>query len=85
MVKLHIKDHCIETAAKLEFKRLMDKYFETDNDTGTLEDKIEVLREFIETADFVYLRGNDPRLSGEVETVVFIKKENDEINIIFSD
>lgn len=84
MIKLHIKDHCIETAAKLEFKKLMDEYFETDNDTGLLEDKIEVLREFIESADFVHLRGSDQRLSGEIETVVYITKENDEIKIIFS-
>ena len=85
MVKLHIKDHCIETAAKQEFKRLMDNYFESDNGTDSIEEKIEVLREFIEKADFAKLRGSDPRLAGETESAVYLKKENNQIKIVFSE
>jgi len=85
MVKLYIKDHCIETAAKQEFKRLMDNYFESDNETGLIEEKIEILREFIEKADFGQLRGSDPRLAGETESDVYLKKENNRIKIVFSE
>lgn len=85
MVKLHIKDHCIETAAKHEFKLLMDKYFESNNETGSIENQIEVLREFLETADFAQMRRSDPKLSGEVESVVYLKKDDNGINIMFLD
>ena len=83
MVKLHIKNHCIETSAKQEFKRLMDNYFESDNGTESIEENIEILREFIEKADFARLRSSDPRLTGEVESVVYLNKEDNEIKIIF--
>lgn len=85
MVKLQIKDHCIETAAKHEFKRLMDDYFEADadNETDSIEENIEILREFIEKADFARLRSSDPRLTGEIESVVYLDKDGDEVKIIF--
>lgn len=84
MVKLQFKGHCIETAAKQEFKRLMDKYFESDNGIKSMEKNIEILREFIEKVDFARLRSSDPRLAGDIESVVYLKKEDNEIKLIFS-
>jgi hypothetical protein len=73
-VKLHIKNHCIETEARNEYRRLMDIYFSTDDLEGELDEKIELLRDFLEKSDFPKLRALDARLSGEHESYVLIKR-----------
>jgi hypothetical protein len=73
-VKLHIKNHCIETEARNEYRRLMDIYFSTDDLEGKLDEKIELLRDFLEISDFPRLRTSDTRLSGEQESCVVIKR-----------
>ncbi|PKL35451.1 MAG: hypothetical protein CVV44_21840 [Spirochaetae bacterium HGW-Spirochaetae-1] len=84
-VALHIKDHCVETEAKNELKRLMDRYFSEDDVEGVLEDQIEILREFIETSDFSGLRSSDPRLSGDTESTVVLQKNGQgKISLQFS-
>jgi hypothetical protein len=73
-VKLHIKNHCIETEARNEYSRLMDSYFSTDDVEGELDDKIELLRDFLEKSDFPKLRSSDLRLSGGRESDVVISR-----------
>jgi hypothetical protein len=73
-VNLHIKSHCIETEARNEFSRLMDTYFSTDDLEGELDDRIELLRDFLEKSDFPTLRASDMRLSGGRESDVVIKR-----------
>lgn len=73
-VKLHIKNHCIETEARNEYRRLMDTYFSTDDLEGELDEKIELLRDFLEKSDFSKLRSSDARLSGQQESHVLIKR-----------
>ena len=73
-VKLHIKNHCIETETRNEYRRLMDIYFSTDDPHGELDEKIELLRDFLEKSDFTKLRASDARLSGEEESHVLIKR-----------
>ncbi len=80
-VNLHIKSHCIETEARNEFSRLMDTYFSTDDLEGELDDKIELLRDFLENSDFPKLRSSDTRLSGGQESDVVLKR-NDKGGII---
>ncbi len=75
-VNLHIKSHCIETEARNEFRRLMDTYFSTDDLEGELDDKIELLRDFLEKSDFPKLRSSDMRLSGGQESDVVIKRSD---------
>lgn len=76
-VNLHIKSHCIETEARNEFSRLMDRYFNTDDLEGELDEKIELLRDFLESSDFPKLRSSDMRLSGGQESDVVIKRGED--------
>ncbi len=76
-VNLHIKSHCIETEARNEFGRLMDRYFSTDDIEGELDEKIELLRDFLESSDFPKLRASDLRLSGGQESDVVIKRSED--------
>jgi hypothetical protein len=73
-VKLHLLNHCIETEARNEYRQLMDKYFSTDDLEGELDEKIELLRDFLEISDFPKLRASDARLSGEQESHVVIKR-----------
>jgi hypothetical protein len=73
-INLRVKDHCIETAAKIELNRLMERYFNTDDLEGELDDRIELIRDFLEKSDFPGLRSSDPRLSGERESEVVISR-----------
>jgi len=78
-VKLHLHDHCIETEAKRELKRLMDLYFESDDESQGIEEQIEILEKFLNRSDFPTLRASDERLSGVVESVVYISVDEDDM------
>lgn len=75
-VPLNLAGHCIETAAKKEFKRLMDLCFCSPSEDPARENALELLREFIETADFPTLRASDGRLAG-IGEVPCILQRND--------
>jgi len=64
IVTLHTGDHCIETAAKNEFRKLTDLLLSSDDLSSETPEQLELLREFIETADFNTLRSLDERLAG---------------------
>ena len=49
-------DHCIETTARQEFSRSRDEYLQTGVEDRELEGRIELLRLFLEEADFRQLR-----------------------------
>jgi hypothetical protein len=82
IINLHLKDRCIETEARDEYNRLMDTYFMTDDIEGKLDEKIELLRDFLEESDFRKLRSSDSRLSGGKESDVIIKRNEREGGII---
>ncbi len=65
-VILHTGEHCIETSAKNEFRRLTNLLLESDsgNISPELEQKIELLLHFLENSDFNMLRASDERLAG---------------------
>lgn len=48
--------HCIETVAKKEYWKSVDEYLKKREEDNKLEEKIELLRSFLETADFGILR-----------------------------
>jgi hypothetical protein len=48
--------HCIETVAKREYWRSVDEYLKKRKEDKELEEKIELLRSFLETEDFGILR-----------------------------
>ena len=75
MVRLHLGGHCIERAARSEFKRLMDLFFEIDEPEEGMADAIALLGDFIEVSDFPALRSGDERLAGEIETDVYILRD----------
>jgi hypothetical protein len=76
-IQLRIISHCIEAAARKEYDSLMDRYFTEDDTEGLLEDRIELLREFLESSDFSSLRDSDPVLAGSVPATVEIFRDSE--------
>lgn len=76
-IKLHLKDHCIETAAKKKLRDLTDQYYNTENVPDILLQEIKFLQTFIEKSDFPRLRSEDERLSGTQEIFVRIYMKDD--------
>jgi hypothetical protein len=55
--------HCIETKAKNEFWNSADKYMDGGQRDKKLEEKLELLKAFLESADFRKLRSDsEPHL-----------------------
>ena len=48
--------HCIETMAKREYERVLTILLKTDDENQPLGDELELLRLFLESADFGTLR-----------------------------
>ncbi len=65
-VTLYMKGHCIETEAKRELRRITELLISTDDESviKIAAASLELLREFLETADFNSLRSSDERLAG---------------------
>ncbi len=81
-IKLHVKDHCIECAAKRELNDLMHAYFSKSDTSKDTEEKIELIRRFLTESDFPKLRGSDERLAGIKESSVCIyTDENNELKV----
>jgi len=48
-------EHCVETTARKEYQRLMQEYL-AGKGSDDFEEKVDLLRTFLETADFRKLR-----------------------------
>ena len=69
--------HCIETAAREEFWNLANQYMRSGQQDIELEEKIELVKAFLESADFKKLRSDSERhlLQGKKVTFVIVWKE----------
>lgn len=70
--------HCIETVAKREYWKNVNNYLKKRKEDKRLEGKIELLRSFLETADFANLRRKSEEhiLHGkQVKFIVSIKNK----------
>jgi hypothetical protein len=65
-------DLCIEGTAKQEYKKCADEYMLHGKKDRKLEEKIELLRIFLETADFRKLRAESEKHLVEGKKVKFI-------------
>jgi len=64
--------HCIETTAKEEFWNSVNQYMESGQEDKKLEDRIELLKAFLESADFKKLRSQSERYLVEEKKVKFV-------------
>ncbi len=63
--------HCIETTAKQEFWKSVDEYMEKQGDKQ-LEERIELLKAFVESVDFSRLRCESEKHLVEGKKVRFV-------------
>jgi len=64
--------HCIETAAREEFWNSVNQYMEGGQEDKKLEDRIELLKAFLESVDFKKLRSQSEGHLVEGKQVKFV-------------
>jgi hypothetical protein len=62
---------CIETVAKREYWRSVEEYLKAKTGDKGLEERIELLKSFLETEDFTALRSQSERYMAEGKGVTF--------------
>jgi len=65
-------DHCIESTAREEFWNSVNRYLEGGGEDKELEKRIELLRVFLESADFGKLRSQSEKHLIEGKKVKFV-------------
>jgi hypothetical protein len=83
-VILKTGEHCIQGAAKSEFRRITMMILESTGDeiSPVLAEQIELLTDFLEKSDFGELRSSDERLAGTVEAVCILRRGTDGNTVI---
>jgi len=64
--------HCIETTAKEKFWSSVNEYAQSNQEDEKLEQKIELLKAFLESMDFGKLRSESEKYLLEGKTVKFL-------------
>ena len=87
-IRLDLSHHCIQTAARKKYERLLSLYWQKTTVTSEqtfLEKQIEVLKFFLEQANFMSLRSRYAVLNGGHDQLVVLSVgENlDEMKIVW--
>jgi len=80
MMEIKLKptlSHCIETVAKREYERVLSILLKRDQEDTRLAEELELLRLFLESADFGRLRGLSEDLLIDGRNVEFTLKSID--------
>jgi hypothetical protein len=64
--------HCIETTAREEFWNSVNQYMKCGQEDKKLEERIELLKSFLESVDFKKLRSQSERYLVEGKQVKFV-------------
>jgi hypothetical protein len=64
--------HCIETTARQEYWNSVNQYMESGREDKKLEEKIEVLKAFLESVDFRKLRSQSEKHLMQGKQVKFV-------------
>jgi hypothetical protein len=75
---LHLKNHCIETAAKQERRRIVSALLEVDESTEEfrrLAEDLELITGFLENSDFRKMRSDRPELAGGADVEVELARD----------
>ena len=75
MVKIELipdLSHCVETVARREYQSLVKNYLQTGKGDDEFEEKVELLRNFLESADFRKLRSDSEQYLLEGQDIKFI-------------
>lgn len=77
---LKLEGHCIETAARIECRRLEYLLFdmhEQDADRPPVADRLGIIQRFLERTDFEALRAQRPELDGRTQMKVVVWERED--------
>jgi hypothetical protein len=64
--------HCIETVARKEYENLVRSYLQTGKFDDDFEDKVEILRTFLQSTDFSKLRQQSDEYLVKGQKIKFI-------------
>ena len=89
-ITFDLTNHCIETAAKKNYERLIRRYLKKETlpeEKAGIEDRMEILKYFLEHADFPRLRSRYPLLSGNHshQVVISVGEGNKDITLKVND
>lgn len=77
---LKLEGHCIETAARIECRRLEYLLFdlpESDPDRQPVADRLGIIQRFLQMTDFAALRAQRPELDGRTQMKVVVWEKPD--------
>jgi hypothetical protein len=77
---LHLKKHCIETAAKQERRRIVSALLDLDESSEhfrELAEELELISGFLEGSDFRKIRSDRPELSGGCDIHVELTRDTE--------
>jgi hypothetical protein len=79
-MRLDLKHHCIETAAKQERRRVVSELLELDESSerfSQFAEDLELVTEFLENSNFRAIRSDRPELAGGRDIVVELTRGED--------
>ncbi len=78
IIKLKTGDHCIQTAAKNELRRISDiiMFAPEGNVSDTLGEQYELLEDFLNITDFNRLRSSDQRYAGITPSICILSRDD---------
>ena len=80
------KEHCFETAARKEYERLALSILRGEEKGEEAGERLDLLREFLEKADFRSLRASsEARIKEKGEARVLVFRRGEEVSCVFID
>lgn len=76
-VRLDLSTHCIQTEIKKLYNQAVSAYFRRDSEKQDLENRIELLKNALESLDFQRLRSTYAELAGGREESVYLESGPD--------
>jgi hypothetical protein len=74
-------EHCIETTARQEFTRYKEEYIQRGVENKALEERMELLRSFLDTMNFSELRReSEPHLLEGKRVTFLLYREDGKLN-----
>jgi len=83
-IKLDCSQHCLETATRRLYNKLISQYFKSKENKDLLETQIEMLKKSLESFDFPKLRSTYPELAGHGsgKVVLLLLEKNDSLILL---
>lgn len=84
-IELDLSSGCIQTAIKKKYNRLLAACLAAEAEDGEIEEKVELLKYLLETAQFPRLRAQHPVLAGHHDADVWLSMDDGRQAVIVAD